>query len=71
MNDEILSALLDDELPPEQVAALLAALREAAPQAAMLRDRLTVMQLIKDAVGGIEAHDDGYPLRILGRLRAR
>ena len=69
MNDEILSAFLDDELPPDRVGALLDALREGAPRAAELRDRLTVMQLIKDAVAGVEAPDDGYSLRILARLR--
>jgi hypothetical protein len=68
MNDEILSAFLDDELPPDQVAALLEALRDGAPGSAELRDRLTVMQLIKDAVGGAEAPDNGFTLRILARL---
>ena len=71
MNDEILSAFLDDELPPERVAALLEALREGAPGSAELRDRLSVMQLIKDAVGGIEAPDDGFTLCILERLRSQ
>ena len=70
MNDEILSAFLDDELPPDRVAALLEALRDGAPGSAELRDRLTVLQLIKDAVGGVEAPDDGFTLRILARLRA-
>ena len=69
MNDEILSAFLDDELPPDRVAALLEALQAGAPGSAELRDRLTVMQLIKDAVGGVEAPDDGFTLRILARLR--
>ncbi len=69
MNDEILSAFLDDELPPDRVAALLEALGEGAPGSAELRDRLTVMQLIKDAVGGVEAPDEGFTLRILARLR--
>jgi hypothetical protein len=71
MNDEILSAFLDDELPPDHVAVLLEALQEGAPGSAELRDRLTVMQLIKDAVGGVEAPDDGFTLRILARLRAQ
>jgi hypothetical protein len=69
MNDETLSAFLDDALPPEQVGALLQALRGDSPQAAALRDRLTVMLLINDALAGIEAQDDGYTLRILARLR--
>lgn len=71
MNDEILSAFLDDELPPDRVAALLEALQHGAPGSAELRDRLTVMQLIKDAVGGVEAPDDGFTLRILARLRTQ
>lgn len=70
MNDETLSAFLDDELPPERVAELLASLSTGAPGAADARDRLTMMQLIKDAVSGIEAPDDGYTLRILRRLDA-
>ncbi|MFM1991929.1 MAG: Anti sigma-E protein RseA, N-terminal domain [Pseudomonadota bacterium] len=69
MNDEILSAFLDDELPPDRVEMLLRALQADAPGAAELRDRLTVMQLIRDAVAGVEAPDDGYTLRILARLR--
>jgi hypothetical protein len=68
MNDETLSAFLDDELPPNGVGALLGALREDTPAAAEIRDRLTTLQLIKDAVAGIEAPDDGYTLRILARL---
>lgn len=68
MNDDILSAFLDDTLPPERVAELLGAVRSDAPGAADLRDRLSVLQLIKDAVGGIEVPDDGFTLRILARL---
>ena len=70
MNDELLSAYLDDELPPERVAELLAAVRPEAPGADERRDRLTVLQLIKDAVAGVEAPDDGYTLGILRRLDA-
>jgi hypothetical protein len=68
MNDETLSAFLDDELQPDRVAALIGALRDDAPAAAETRDRLTALQLIKDAVAGIEAPEDGYTLRILARL---
>ena len=70
MNDETLSAFLDDELPPERVAELLSSLEQGAPGAADARDRLTTMQLIKDAVAGVEAPDDGFTLRILRRLDA-
>jgi hypothetical protein len=71
MNDDTLSAFLDDELPPARVGELLDALRTGAPGAGDTRDRLTVLQLIKDAVGGVEAPDDGYTLRILARLESR
>lgn len=71
MDEEILSAFLDDELPPERLGALLRALRDDAPGSAELRDRLTVLQLIKDAVGGVEAPDDGFTLRIVAQVRAR
>ena len=70
MNDDTLSAFLDDELPPSRVAELLDALRAGAPGAVEVRDRLTVLQLIKDAVAGVEAPDDGFTLRILRRLDA-
>ncbi len=70
MNDETLSAFLDDALPPERLAELLAALAPGAPGAAEARDRLTTLQLIKDALVGIEAPDDGFTLRILARLAA-
>jgi hypothetical protein len=70
MNDETLSAFLDDELPPERVAELLASVSPGAPGAADARDRLTTVQLIKDAVAGVEAPDDGFTLRILRRLDA-
>jgi hypothetical protein len=70
MNDDPLSAFLDDELPAARVGELLDALRADAPDAGEVRDRLTVLQLIKDAVGGVEAPDDGFTLRILRRLDA-
>jgi hypothetical protein len=71
MNDQILSDFLDDELPPDRVGELIDALRREAPGADDRRDRLTVFQLIKDAVSGVEAPDDGYSLRILARIEAR
>lgn len=71
MNDETLSAFLDDELPPERVADLLARLAPDAPGSADARDRLTTMQLVKDALAGLEVPDDGFTLRILARLDAR
>lgn len=70
MNDDTLSAFLDDALPADRVGELLDALRADAPDAREVRDRLTVLQLIKDAVGGLEAPDDGFTLRILRRLDA-
>jgi hypothetical protein len=71
MNDDTLSAFLDDELPPSRVVELLDSLRSDAPQAGETRDRLTTLQLIKDAVAGVEAPDNGFSLRILARLAAR
>lgn len=71
MNDQILSDFLDDELPPDRVGELIDALRREAPDSADRRDRLTTFQLIKDAVSGVEAPDDGYTLRILARIEAR
>jgi len=68
MNDDTLSAFLDDELPAERVDALLASLRDGAPGADEARDRLTTLQLIKDAVAGVEAPDNGFTVRILRRL---
>jgi hypothetical protein len=70
MNDEILSAFLDDELPPGRVAELLERLAPQAPGCADARDRLTTMQLVKDALAGLEVPDDGFTLRILARLDA-
>jgi negative regulator of sigma E activity len=35
-----------------------------------LRDAVTLQQLVRDAVAGVRALDDGYTLRILQRLRA-
>lgn len=70
MNEDTLSAFLDDELPPSRVGELLDALRAGAPGADEIRDGLTLLQLIKDALAGVEAPDDGFTLRILGRLDA-
>jgi hypothetical protein len=66
MNEDTLSAFLDDELPPSRVGELLDALRAGAPGACETRDGLTLLQLIKDALAGVEAPDDGFTLRILG-----
>lgn len=68
MTEDTLSAFLDDELPPARVGELLDALRADTPDAPEMRDRLNVLQLIKDAVAGVEAPDDGFSLRILARL---
>ena len=64
--NELLSAMLDGEVSPDELGAALANLRAARDE----RDAVTVYQLIKDAVGGIRVLDDGYTVRILARLDA-
>ncbi len=61
------SRLLDGDLSPSELEALLARLAGDA----QLRDEVTVQQLVRDAVAGVRALDDGYTLRILARLRAQ
>jgi hypothetical protein len=58
------SRFLDSDLSADECAALLERLR-ADPAA---RDLLTVTQLVRDAVAGVRALDDGYSLRILQRV---
>ena len=60
-----LSRFLDSDLSSDECSALLERLRSD-PAA---RDQLTVMQLVRDAVAGVRALDDGYTLRILARVR--
>jgi hypothetical protein len=69
-DDDPIPAFLDDALPPGRVDALLDAVRGPSVQAAGRRDELATLQLIKDAIAGIEAPDDGFTLRILARLEA-
>lgn len=63
-NNELLSAMLDGELSPDELGLVLAKLQSAREE----RDAVTVFQLINDAVGGNRVLDDGYSLRILARL---
>jgi negative regulator of sigma E activity len=63
--DTLLSRFLDSDLDAHECAALLDRLRTDAAA----RDRLTVLQLVRDAVTGVRALDDGYTLRILERVR--
>jgi len=58
------SRFLDSDLSADECATLLERLR-ADPAA---RDLLTVTQLVRDAVSGVRALDDGYSLRILQRV---
>lgn len=58
------SRFLDSDLSADECALLLERLR-ADPAA---RDLLTVTQLVRDAVAGVRALDDGYSLRILQRV---
>ena len=64
--NELLSAMLDGEVSPDELGVALANLRTAHDE----RDAVTVYQLIKDAVGGNRVLDDGYTVRILARLEA-
>jgi negative regulator of sigma E activity len=59
------SRLLDGDLTPAELAALLERLKYDAA----LRDEVAVQQLIRDGLSGLRALDDGYTLRILARLR--
>ncbi len=63
----LLSRFLDSDLSADECSALLERLRGDAAA----RDSLTIMQLVRDAVGGVPALDDGYTLRILKRLKLR
>jgi hypothetical protein len=63
----LLSRFLDADLSADECHALLERLRGDADA----RDSLTIMQLVRDAVGGVPALDDGYTLRILKRLKLR
>jgi hypothetical protein len=62
-----LSRFLDSDLSADECSALLEQLRSDAGA----RDALTILQLVRDAVGGVPALDDGYTLRILKRLQLR
>jgi negative regulator of sigma E activity len=61
---EQLSRLLDADLPAAELPAVLRDLRESADA----RDALTALQLVRDAVAGVRALDDGYTQRILARV---
>ncbi len=63
----LLSRFLDSDLSADECSHLLERLRGDADA----RDSLTIMQLVRDAVGGVPALDDGYTLRILKRLKLR
>jgi negative regulator of sigma E activity len=65
-NNELLSAMLDGEVSPDELGSAIATLRTARDE----RDAVTVYQLIKDAISGVGVLDDGYTVRILARLEA-
>ena len=65
-NKELLSALLDGEISPDELGVTLASLRAGKDE----RDAVTVYQLINDAMSGVRVLDDGYTVRILARLEA-
>ena len=62
-----LSRFLDSDLSADECGALLERLRSDASA----RDSFTILQLVRDAVGGVPELDDGYTLRILKRLKLR
>jgi len=59
-----LSRFLDSDLSADECSVLLERMRSD-PEA---RDQLTVLQLVRDAVAGVRALDDGFTLRILQRI---
>ena len=63
-NNELLSAMLDGEVSPDELGSAIARLRTARDE----RDAVTTYQLIKDAISGVRVLDDGYTNRILERL---
>lgn len=63
MNDA--SRLLDGDLTDAELSTLLERLKHDAA----LRDEVSLQQLLRDDLAGLRALDDGYSLRILGRLR--
>ena len=64
MDRSSLSDFLDGEIDAGRLDAVLQAL-SADPQA---REAITTWQLIRDALGGTRALDDGYSRRILARV---
>ncbi len=61
----LVSRFLDSDLSAGECLDLLSRLRSDAEA----RDQFTVMQLLRDAVAGVRALDDGYSQRILERIR--
>jgi negative regulator of sigma E activity len=63
MNDA--SRLLDGELTPTELTALLDRLKHDPA----LRDAVSAQQLIRDGLAGLRSLDAGYTLRILAAVR--
>ena len=64
---EVFSAMLDGEVTPDELGSALVTLRSDGDG----REDVTAYQMIKDALAGHRALDDGYTVRILARLAAR
>jgi negative regulator of sigma E activity len=64
MNDA--SRILDGDLTEAELTMLLTRLKNDAG----LRDQVVTEQLVRDAVAGVRALDNGYTLRILASLRS-
>ena len=63
MNDA--SRLLNGDLTAAELTTLLERLKHDA----ILRDEISVQQLVRDGLAGLRALDDGYSVRILARVR--
>lgn len=59
------SRLLDGDLTDSELTKVLECLKHDA----VLRDEVTVQQLVRDDLAGIRALDAGYSLRILAAVR--
>ena len=62
-----ISKLLDGQLEPREVKPVL----DQVASDPALRDRYTIYALVGDALRGNSTPDDGFTVRILGRLRAQ
>lgn len=62
----LISGLLDNHISRDELGELLDALEHSS----VLRDRVSVYQLVNDSTAGRRALDDGYSNRIIARLQS-